>query len=49
MNFTVFQANACVATELQTRTRRKAAKMLVAVVILFAISFLPVHAINIAR
>ena len=45
----VFRANISKATELQTRSRRKAAKMLVAVVIMFAISFLPVHIISVVR
>ena len=33
----------------QTEGRRKAARMLVAVVILFAICFLPLHSLNIIR
>lgn len=33
----------------QLRTRRKAAKMLVAVVIMFAGCFFPVHCLNIVR
>lgn len=38
-----------VGAELQRRVRRKAARMLVAVVIMFALFYLPVHAISIAR
>ncbi|XP_076028725.1 orexin receptor type 2-like isoform X2 [Oratosquilla oratoria] len=38
-----------VATEGQIRSRRKAAKMLVAVVVMFGLCYLPVHAISIIR
>ncbi|XP_047002637.1 orexin receptor type 2-like [Schistocerca americana] len=37
------------ATEVQLRSRRKAAKMLVAVVVMFALCYLPVHLLNILR
>ncbi|XP_049790097.1 orexin receptor type 2-like, partial [Schistocerca nitens] len=37
------------ATEVQLRSRRKAAKMLVAVVLMFALCYLPVHLLNILR
>ena len=38
-----------VGAELQMRMRRKAARMLVAVVIMFALFYLPVHLISIVR
>ncbi len=37
------------ANESQLVARRKAAKMLIAVVIMFAICYLPVHLLNILR
>lgn len=37
------------STMTQLRARRKAAKMLVAVVIMFAICYFPVHCLNIIR
>jgi hypocretin (orexin) receptor 2 len=41
--------NANTTTEGQLRSRRKAAKMLVAVVIMFAVCYFPVHLLNILR
>ena len=41
--------NANVTTEGQLRSRRKAAKMLVAVVIMFAVCYFPVHVLSILR
>lgn len=41
--------NANVTTETQLRRRRKAAKMLVAVVIMFAVCYFPVHLLDILR
>ncbi|XP_067005308.1 orexin receptor type 2 [Anabrus simplex] len=46
---TVNPANANITTEGQLRSRRKAAKMLVAVVVMFAICYLPVHLLSILR
>ena len=37
------------ATESQLLARRKAAKMLIAVVVMFGICYLPVHLLNILR
>ncbi|XKL60346.1 hypothetical protein PGB90_001362 [Kerria lacca] len=42
-------ASATNTTESQLRSRRKAAKMLVAVVIMFALCYFPVHLLNILR
>nr|QRN45465.1 allatotropin receptor [Carausius morosus] len=42
-------SNANTTTECQLRSRRKAAKMLVAVVIMFAVCYFPVHLLNILR
>ncbi|KAJ8976072.1 hypothetical protein NQ317_002547, partial [Molorchus minor] len=42
-----FAMNMNASTEGQLRSRRKAAKMLVAVVIMFAICFLPVHLLSV--
>ncbi|XP_063232067.1 orexin receptor type 2-like [Bacillus rossius redtenbacheri] len=42
-------SNANATTECQLRSRRKAAKMLVAVVIMFAVCYFPVHLLNILR
>lgn len=41
--------NSNASTEMQLRSRRKAAKMLVVVAIVFAICYLPVHLINLIR
>jgi hypocretin (orexin) receptor 2 len=41
--------NANITTEGQLRSRRKAAKMLVAVVIMFAVCYFPVHVLSILR
>ena len=38
-----------VNAEMQLQSRRKAAKMLIAVVIMFGICYLPVHLLNILR
>nr|XP_023024772.1 orexin receptor type 2-like [Leptinotarsa decemlineata] len=44
-----FAMNMNASTEGQLRSRRKAAKMLVAVVVMFAICFLPVHLLSVLR
>nr|CAI5826638.1 unnamed protein product [Callosobruchus analis] len=44
-----FAMNMNVSTEGQLKSRRKAAKMLVAVVVMFAICFLPVHLLSVLR
>lgn len=41
--------NSNASTEMQLRSRRKAARMLVVVVIVFAVCYFPVHIINILR
>ena len=41
--------NANTTTEGQLRSRRKAAKMLVAVVVMFAVCYFPVHLLSILR
>ncbi|KAJ8941759.1 hypothetical protein NQ318_023116 [Aromia moschata] len=44
-----FAMNMNASTEGQLRSRRKAAKMLVAVVVMFAFCFLPVHLLSVLR
>lgn len=44
-----FQMNMNTTTEGQLRSRRKAAKMLVAVVVMFAICYFPVHLLSLLR
>nr|CAD7443473.1 unnamed protein product [Timema bartmani] len=46
---TINTTNANTTTEGQLRSRRKAAKMLVAVVVMFAVCYFPVHLLNILR
>ncbi|XP_046385210.1 5-hydroxytryptamine receptor 1-like [Ischnura elegans] len=46
---TVLMTNTNVSTEGQLRSRRKAAKMLVAVVLMFAVCYFPVHLLGIMR
>ncbi|KAK6633171.1 hypothetical protein RUM43_012915 [Polyplax serrata] len=46
---TALALNANFTTESQLRSRRKAAKMLVAVVIMFAVCYFPVHLLDILR
>ncbi len=41
--------NSNASTEMQLRSRRKAAKMLVVVVIVFAVCYFPVHLISVLR
>ena len=48
-NKDMLTVNSNASIEMQLRSRRKAAKMLVVVVIVFAVCYFPVHLVNILR